>query len=59
MSETLWVLLALILLVPAVMVGVLRLGMKKDPSAINGWGGVLFAAITFAVAIWIILDRVS
>lgn len=59
MTDPLWLLLALVLLVPTLLVGWLRLVLKKEPSAINGWGGVLFAAMTFVAALWIILDRVS
>jgi len=59
MSEHSWILVAILLLVPSAVVGFLRFGLGKQASAISGWGGVLFAAMTFAAAIWIILDKVS
>lgn len=59
MPDYTWILVVILLLVPGVVVGVLRFGLKRPPSAISGWGGVLFSAMAFAMAIWIILDRVS
>lgn len=59
MTENLWILLAILLLVPSLVVGVLRYGLRREPSAISGWGGVLFAAMAFAAALWIIVERVS
>ncbi|MBB1472949.1 MULTISPECIES: hypothetical protein [unclassified Luteimonas] len=59
MPEYSWLLVAIVLLVPSLVVGFLRFGLRKEASAINGWGGVLFALMTFAAAIWIILEKVS
>lgn len=59
MPEYSWLLVAILLLAPSLVVGVLRFGLKRQASAINGWGGVLFALMTFAAAIWIILEKVS
>lgn len=59
MPDYSWLLVAILLLVPSLVVGVLRFGLKRPASAINGLGGVLFALMTFAAAIWIILEKVS
>ncbi|MGY1458737.1 MULTISPECIES: hypothetical protein [unclassified Luteimonas] len=59
MPEYSWILASILLLVPSLVVGFLRFGLRKEPSAISGWGGVLFALMTFAAAIWIILEKVS
>ena len=59
MPDYSWLLVALLLLVPSLAVGALRFGLKRPATAISGWGGVLFAAMTFAAAIWIILEKVS
>ena len=54
-----WVLLAILLLVPSLAVGILRFGLRKPATAISGAGGILFSVLTFAAAIWIIIDKVS
>lgn len=59
MSEHSWIWVAILLLVPSLVVGFLRFVLRKRDSDIAGWGGVLFAVMTFATAIWIILDKVS
>lgn len=59
MPDYSWLLVAILLLVPSLVVGVLRFGLKRPASTINGLGGVLFALMTFAAAIWIILEKVS
>ena len=59
MSDYSWILVSILLLVPPLVVGFLRFGLRKQLSAISGTGGMLFAAMSFAAAIWIILDRVS
>lgn len=59
MPDYSWILVSILLLVPSLVVGMLRFGLRKKTSAISGWGGVIFAAMTFAAAIWIILEKVS
>ncbi|NLG60015.1 MAG: hypothetical protein GX538_07620 [Gammaproteobacteria bacterium] len=54
-----WILVSILLLVPSLVVGILRFGLGRRRSAVSGWGGVLFAAMTFAAALWIIVDKVS
>lgn len=54
-----WLLVSILLLVPSLVVGILRFGLRMRRSAVSGWGGVLFAAMTFAAALWIIVDKVS
>lgn len=59
MPQYSWLLVAILLLVPSLLVGFLRFGLQKEAQAISGWGGVLFSLATFAAAIWIILEKVS
>lgn len=59
MTEVSWLLLAVVLLLPSLVVGILRFGLRRPASAVNGWGGVLFALMTFAAALLIILEKVS
>ena len=59
MPEYSWILVVILLLVPSAVVGVLRFGLKRPASAVNGWGGVLFSVMTFGAAIWIILEKLS
>ncbi len=59
MPDYSWILVSILLLVPSLVVGILRFGLRRKPSATSGWGGVLFAAMTFTAAIWIILEKVS
>jgi uncharacterized membrane protein len=59
MTQNSWLLLAILLLVPSLIVGFLRLVLKKEASAVSGIGGVVFALMTFALSMWIILDKVS
>lgn len=59
MQDNLLLLVAVLLLVPSLVVGFLRFGLRKPPSQITGLGGVLFAAMTFAAAIWIILGKLT
>lgn len=59
MPDYSWLLVAILLLVPSVVVAVLRFGLRKPASAISGSGGILFSLMTFAAAIWIIIDKVS
>src|SRR5690606_41667490 len=47
-----WLLVSILLLVPSLVVGILRFGLRRRRSAVSGWGGVLFAAMTFAAALW-------
>lgn len=59
MTEYAWIIVAILLLVPSLVVGFLRFGLKKKSSAISGSGGIVFSLMTFAVALWIIVDKVS
>jgi hypothetical protein len=59
MPEYSWLLVAILLLVPSLVVAFLRFGLRKPASAISGAGGILFSVMTFAAAIWIIIDKVS
>lgn len=59
MPESSWLLLAVLLLLPSLVVGFLRFGLRRPASAVAGWGGVLFALMTFSAALWIILGKVS
>lgn len=54
-----WILVAILLLVPSLVVGVLRFVLGRTSTAISGWGGVLFSLMALAAAIWIIVDKVS
>jgi hypothetical protein len=54
-----WMLIAALLLVPSLAVGWLRFVAKKDSTAISGFGGVIFAFICFAAALWVIFDKLS
>ena len=57
MQDNVLLLVAVLLLVPSLVVGFLRFGLRKPPSQITGLGGMLYAAMTFAAAIWIILGN--
>ncbi len=59
MQDNVLLLVAVLLLVPSLVVGFLRFGLRKPPSRISGVGGMLFAAMTFAAAIWIILGKLA
>lgn len=54
-----WILVSIVLLVPSLVVGFLRFVLRRPPSAVSGWGGVLFALMTFCAAFWIIIEKVS
>lgn len=54
-----WILVSVLLLVPSLLVGFMRFVMRRPAAATSGWGGVLFALMTFAAAVWIIIDKVS
>lgn len=52
-----WMLLAVLLLVPAAVVVWLHCGRHRRDPAIDCVGGMLFAFASFAAALWIIHDK--
>lgn len=59
MPEYAWILVAALLIIPSLVVGFLRLVLKKESSSISGVGGVIFSFISFAAALWVIFDKLS
>lgn len=59
MPDLSWILVAILLLLPSLVVGFLRFVLGRTSSAISGWGGVLFSLMALAAALWIIVDKVS
>lgn len=54
-----WLLVVVLLLIPSLVVGWLRFGLRKETSAISGFGGVIFAFLCLATALWVIFDKLS
>lgn len=59
MPEYAWILVAVLLLIPSLVIGWLRFVLKKERSAISGFGGMIFAFITLGVALWVIFDKLA
>lgn len=58
-SEYSWILVSILLLVPTLVVGFIRVVLRKQDSMIAGTWGIVFALLTFASSLWIIIQRVS
>lgn len=59
MPDNGWILVAMVLLVPSLVVGFMRFVLGITSTAISGWGGVLFSLLALVAALWIIVDKVS
>lgn len=59
MPDHSWILVAILLLLPSLVVGFLRFVLGRTSSASSGWGGVLFSLMALDAALWIIVDKVS
>ena len=52
MPDNAWILVVLL-------VGWLRFGLNKEAAAINGVGGMIFAFLSFAAALWVIFSKLA
>ena len=59
MPDHAWMFLAIVLLIPPLVVGLLRFVMKKEDSTIDGTGCALVAFISFAASLWVIFDKLA
>lgn len=59
MPDNAWILVVLLLLIPTLVVGWLRFVLNKEAAAVSGVGGVIFAFLSFAAALWVIFSKLA
>lgn len=59
MPHDAWLLVAVLLFIPTVVVVWLKMVLRKEESTICGTGGCLFAFLCPGTALWVIHDKLS